>query len=114
LGNIVVLNPFGITHNSKADLKKNTTDKISAQNIAEYVIANPEKVVYRQQDRLAGLRKQRGFIKMLTKQCTQFLNQLNTIGRRYSKHFTTIVDFTELAKNRLKENIFFLDFPWIN
>ena len=64
-------------HNSKADLKKNTTDKISAQNFAEYLIAHPEKVVYQQQDRLAGLRKQRGFIRMLTKQCTQFLNQPN-------------------------------------
>ena len=71
------LNPFGVSHNSKADLKKNTTDKISAQNIAEYLVAHPEKVVYQNQDRLAGLRKQWGFIRMLTKQCTQFLNQLN-------------------------------------
>jgi len=71
------LNPFGVSHNSKADLKKNTTDKISAQNIAEYLVAHPEKVVYQNQDRLAGLRKQWGFIRMLTKQSTQFLNQLN-------------------------------------
>ena len=27
------LNPLGVMHNSKADLKRNTTDKISAQNI---------------------------------------------------------------------------------
>ncbi len=73
------LNPLGVMHNSKADLKKNTTDKISAQNIAEYLIAHPEKVVYQQQDRMAGLRKQWGFIQMLTKQCTQFLNQLNSL-----------------------------------
>ncbi len=71
------LNPFGVMHNSKADLKKNTTDKISAQNVAEYLVAHPEKVVYQQHDQLAGLRKQWGFIKMLTKQSTQFLNQLN-------------------------------------
>jgi transposase len=71
------LNPFGVMHNSKADLKKNTTDEISAQNIAEYLVAHPEKVVYQQHDQLAGLRKQWGFIKMLNKQCTQFLNQLN-------------------------------------
>lgn len=69
------LNPLGVKHNSKADLKKNTTDKISAQNIAEYLMAHPEKVVYQQQDRLAGLRKQWGFIQTLTKQRTQFLNQ---------------------------------------
>jgi len=73
------LNPLGVMHNSKAKLKKNTTDKISAQNIAEYLVAHPEKVVYQQQDTLAGLRKQWGFIRMLTKQCTQFLNQLNSL-----------------------------------
>ncbi|MGD2149814.1 MAG: IS110 family transposase [Desulfobacterales bacterium] len=69
------LNPLGVKRNSQADLKKNTTDKISAQNIAEYLVAHPEKVVYQQQDQLAGLRKQWGFVQMLTKQRTQFLNQ---------------------------------------
>ena len=69
------LNPLGVKRNSQAGLKKNTTDKISAQNIAEYLVAHPEKVVYQQQDHLAGLRKQWGFIQMLTKQRTQFLNQ---------------------------------------
>ena len=73
------LNPLGVMHNSKADLKKNTTDKISAQNIAEYLVSHPEKVNYQQEDNLAGLRKQWGFIRMLTKQCTQFLNQLNSL-----------------------------------
>lgn len=73
------LNPFGVMHNSKADLKKNTTDKISAQNIAEYLVAHPEKVVYQKEDQLAGLRRQWGFIQMLTKQCGQFLNQLNSL-----------------------------------
>jgi transposase len=69
------LNPLGVKRNSQADLKKNTTDKISAQNIAEYLVAHPEKVAYQEQNQLAGLRKQWGFIQMLTKQRTQFLNQ---------------------------------------
>jgi transposase len=73
------LNPLGVMHNSKADLKKNTTDKISSQNIAEYLVAHPEKVVYQQQDRLAGLRKQWGFIQMLTKQRTQLLNHFKML-----------------------------------
>lgn len=73
------LNPLGVMHNSKADLKKNTTDTISAHNIAEYLIAHPEKVVYQKEDQLAGLRKQWGFIKMLTKQSSQLLNQLNAL-----------------------------------
>ena len=73
------LNPLGISHNSKAGLKKNITDKISAQNIAEYLIAHPEKVDYQQHDQMAGLRKQWGFIQMLNKQSTQLFNQLNTL-----------------------------------
>ena len=60
-------------------MKKNITDKISAKNIAEYLIAHPEKVDYEQQDQMAGLRKQWGFIQMLNKQNTQFLNQLNAL-----------------------------------
>ena len=73
------LNPLGVSHNSKADLKRNVTDKISAKNVAEYMIAHPEKVAYRHQDSLASLRKQWRFITMLTKQCTQLLNQLESL-----------------------------------
>jgi len=73
------LNPLGVSHNSKADLKRNVTDKISAQNVAEYMIAHPEKVSYQHQDSLASLRKQWGFVTMLTKQSTQLLNQLESL-----------------------------------
>jgi transposase len=73
------LNPLGVNANSKADLKRNITDKISAQNVAEYMIAHPEKVSYEQQDHLASLRKQWGFINMLTKQSTQLFNQLEPL-----------------------------------
>jgi len=37
------LNPLGVNANSKADLKRNITDKISAQSVAEYMIAHPER-----------------------------------------------------------------------
>ena len=73
------LNPLGVYHNSKADMKRNITDKISAQSVAEYMIAHPEKVSYQSQDPLASLRKQWGFVKMLTKQSTQLLNQLESL-----------------------------------
>ena len=73
------LNPLGVSHNSKADLKRNITDRISAKNVAEYMIAHPEKVSYQHQDSLASLRKQWGFITMLTKQSTQLLNQLESL-----------------------------------
>jgi hypothetical protein len=91
------LNPLGVMHNSKADLKKNTTDKISAQNVAEYLVAHPEKVVYQQTDQLNGLRKQWGFIKMLTKQSTQLLNQLNMLL------YTTHPELLSYCKNGMPD-----------
>ena len=44
------LNPEGVSHNSKADLKRVITDKVSAQSIAEYLVAHPAKVIYQQQN----------------------------------------------------------------
>jgi len=38
------LNPLGVNANSRADLKRNVIDQISAQNIAEFMIAHSEKV----------------------------------------------------------------------
>ena len=73
------LNPLGVYHHIKADMKRNVTDKISAQSVAEYMIAHPEKVSYQAEDHLASLRKQWGFVKMLTKQSTQLLNQLESL-----------------------------------
>lgn len=73
------LNPEGVFNNSKADLKRVITDKVSAQSVAEYLIAHPEKVVYQQQDYWASLRKQWSFIRMLTKQSTQLSNQLESL-----------------------------------
>ena len=73
------LNPEGVSHNSKADLKRVVTDKVSAQSIAEYLVAHPGKVRYQQQDYWGSLRKQWSFVKMLTKQSTQLLNQLESL-----------------------------------
>ena len=70
------LNPLGVNANSKADLRRNTTDKISARNVAEYLIAHPEKVAYEHEDYYAPLRKQWGFVRMLNKQGSQLPNQL--------------------------------------
>jgi len=73
------LNPTGVHANGKAGMARIITDKISAHNIAEYLISHPEKVNYEHQDSLASLRKQWSFIQMLTKQCTQLLNQLEAL-----------------------------------
>ena len=72
------LNPCGVYNNSKAELNRNITDKISAENVAKYMIEHPEKVLYQQQDPLSPLRRQWVFIKMLKKQKTQLLNQLES------------------------------------
>lgn len=73
------LNPSGVNANSKAALNRIVTDKISAQNVAEYLISHPEKVSFQHEDALASLRKQWSFVRMLTKQCTQLLNQLEAL-----------------------------------
>jgi len=72
------LNPCGVHHNSKAGLERNITDAISAENVAKYIIEHPENVSYQQQDPLAALKKQWSFVKMLSKQKTQLLNQLES------------------------------------
>lgn len=73
------LNPYGVNYNSKADLKRIKTDSISATSIAEYLISHPEKVSYQREDYFAPLRRQWTFIKMLTKQKVQLLNQLESL-----------------------------------
>jgi transposase len=73
------LNPLGVSANSKADLTRNVTDKVSARSVAEYLIAHPEKVSFQQEDALSSLRKQWGFVQMLTKQKSQLLNQLESL-----------------------------------
>ena len=42
------LNPAGVCKNNEAALKRVITDKISAQGVAEYLIAHSEKVMYQQ------------------------------------------------------------------
>ncbi len=73
------LNPLGVHHGGKANLSRNVTDEISAKHVAEYMIKYPKKISYMQQDPLTGLRKQWGFVNMLTKQSVQFLNQLESL-----------------------------------
>ena len=73
------LNPLGVRANSKASLRRVITDKISALDVAEYLISHPEKVDYQQDDSLAGLRRQWGFVRLLVKQKTQILNQFESL-----------------------------------
>lgn len=73
------VNPFGVNYNSKATLRRIITDKESAKNVAEYLISHPEKVQFNNEDYYSSLRRQWTFIKMLTKQKVQLLNQLGSL-----------------------------------
>lgn len=73
------VNPFGVCYNSKATLKRIITDKESAKNVAEYLISHPDKIIYNNEDYYSSARRQWTFIKMLTKQRVQLLNQLESL-----------------------------------
>ena len=73
------LNPFGVSHSSKASMSRIITDKQSAKHIADYLIGYPEKVNYQSEDYFASARRQWSSIKLFTKQKTQLLNQLNSL-----------------------------------
>jgi len=73
------LNPLGVHNHAKAGLNRNTTDKMSAQHVAGYLITHEEKVSYNQEDYYADLRRQWKFVRFLTKQKTGLLNQLESL-----------------------------------
>lgn len=77
--NITRLNPLGVKRHKDAKLQRVVTDKISARNIAEYLIAYPEKVIYNQIDYFAPLKKEWKFIRMIKKQHTQLMNVLESL-----------------------------------
>ncbi len=70
------VNPFAVHHSAKATMRKNTTDKISAINIAEYLIDKKEIIEFDKDDSFGSLRKQWKYIALLSKQRTQVINQL--------------------------------------
>lgn len=70
------LNPLGVSKNSQAGLKRNKTDKISARDVAEYLIAHPEKVEYQSEKPGDTIKEQFNYIQMLNKQKVQLLNLL--------------------------------------
>ena len=73
------LNPFGVSHSSKASMNRIITDKQSAKHVAEYLISYPEIVNYEVEDYFASARRQWTSIKLFTKQKTQLLNELNPL-----------------------------------
>lgn len=83
------LNPVGVNHHKKAGLERNSTDKISARVVAEYLISHNKKIVYNREDAKVALKKEWKFIKMLTKQCVQLLNQFESALYNTHPHLLT-------------------------
>jgi transposase len=76
---IARLNPKGVHHYFEAKLNRTITDSLSARMIAEYMISHWETVHFDQLDEMYSLRKQWTLIRMLSKQKTQLLNNLNNL-----------------------------------
>ena len=73
------LNPRGVHHHSKAALKRNTTDKISAASIAEYQINYPQAIQYDHEDRFKSMKRLYTAYRMFTKIRTQLLNEMESL-----------------------------------
>ena len=72
------LNPAAVKANAEASMRRNRTDSLSAREVAEYLISHPEKVRYNETS-YSLLRRSWKFIRLLSKQKTQLLNQLNSL-----------------------------------
>jgi len=78
--NIARLNPKGVSHHHKARMQRNATDPISAYSIATYLISYKKIVRYNKESNpLDQLCRQWNSLKLLKKQRTQLLNNLNSL-----------------------------------
>jgi transposase len=73
------INPAGVNFNRRAGMKRNVTDAISAQSIAEYMINHPDNIAYDQDEKWKTLCRHWNFVEMQKAQRTQTINQLETI-----------------------------------
>jgi len=73
------VNPYAVHHSGKANMRRNTTDQISAVIIAEYMIAQRDILSFDSVDPFSSLRRQWKYIVLLNKQRTQVINQLGSI-----------------------------------
>jgi transposase len=73
------LNPARVTFNNQANAKRNRTDQISAQDVAEFLATHADKVIYNEPPERAQLRRMWSHIQLLVKQKTQLLNHLESL-----------------------------------
>lgn len=72
------LNPSMVKANSEAEMRRTKTDAVSARDVAEYLIAHPDKVRYNE-PYYRALRRQWTLIELNTKQATQLRNHLDSV-----------------------------------
>lgn len=78
------INPAVIKNHKKTSGVKTDTDKVSARNIAEYMIRYPDKIGYNQQDYYFSARRHWKFVRLLKKQRIQLLGHLESL--LYTSH----------------------------
>jgi len=76
---IARLNPYGVSHSSKANMERIITDQISARTVAEYLINYQPKIRFIEEDNFSTLRRQWKYISLLKKQKVQFYGQLESL-----------------------------------
>lgn len=94
------LNPARVKANSKAAAKRNKTDRISAKDVAEYLISHPEKVNYSEhspQESLPMLRRQWNYIQLNEKIKAQLLNHLSSLL------YTTMPEILNFSRNGMPQ-----------
>ena len=78
-GKAARINPSRIHSYREAKGVRVTTDAVSAELIAGYMIAHTEDIRYSREDAFASLRRHVSFIALLTKQHTALVNQLESL-----------------------------------
>lgn len=73
------LNPLGVKKGAEASMKRTITDPVSAENIAVYMIAYPEKVIYTENTIFSSLCRLWKLTHLLIKQRTQLSNHLESL-----------------------------------
>jgi transposase len=73
------LNPMGVKNHMKAEQTRTVSDEVSAEAIAGYLIAHPQKVLYDQDDPFYSARRQWTTIELFKKQTTQLYNNLQNL-----------------------------------
>jgi transposase len=91
------INPKPVRKHLHARMKRTVTDKVSAENIAEYMIRYPQNVLYDQDDPFYSMRRQWTYFRLLQKQETQARNQLH--GLLYGAH----PDLVRFCRNGIGE-----------